>query len=171
MGAKAFDASRLASDFGYVFDHATPSARSSRPRPPTTAWRRSSTGVAAHAGIRPEQGRSAIVAAARAIAAMPTGRIDEQSTVNVGSIEGGSASTNVVPARCRVEAEARSLDEDTVDAIVAEMVDHLHDGANAAECDVDVTVERLFRGYRTRPSAPAIAVARRRSRPAATSRG
>ena len=46
-------------------------------------------GRAAHAGVRPEEGRSAIVAAARAIAAMRLGRVDEQTTANVGTIEGG----------------------------------------------------------------------------------
>ena len=67
-------------------------------------------GAAAHAGIRPEQGRSAILAAARAIAAMRVGRLDERTTVNVGTIAGGSA-MNVVPERCSVLAEVRSLDE------------------------------------------------------------
>ena len=64
-----------------------------------------------------------------------------------------------MPERCRIEAEARSLDDAKVEAVVAEMVDHVHDGANAAECDLDVTVERLFEGYRTRPSTPHVVVA------------
>jgi tripeptide aminopeptidase len=90
---------------------------------------------------------------------MRLGRLDDETTANVGRIEGGSASTNVVPERCRVEAEARSHDDGKVEAVVAEMVDHVHDGANAFECDVDVSVERLFQGYRTRGSAPPVAVA------------
>jgi tripeptide aminopeptidase len=159
VGAKAFDAGGLRSDFGYVFDHASPIGEIVQASPTYYRIEADFQGVAAHAGIRPEQGRSAISAAARGVAAMPIGRVDEQTTVNVGSIAGGSASTNVVPARCRVEAEARSLEQDTVEAMVAEIVDHLHDGANAAECDVDVTVEQKFRGYRTRASAPAIAAA------------
>jgi tripeptide aminopeptidase len=64
-----------------------------------------------------------------------------------------------VPERCRIEAEARSLDAAKVESVVAELVDRVHDGANAAECDVDVTVERLFEGYRTRPSAPQVGAA------------
>ncbi|HEX4804882.1 MAG TPA: M20/M25/M40 family metallo-hydrolase, partial [Conexibacter sp.] len=115
-------------------------------------------GVAAHAGIRPEAGRSAIVAAARAIAAMPLGRLDAETTANVGTIAGGSG-INVVPERCVVEAEVRSLDEDRVEAVVSEIVDHLTDGANAAECDLDVTVTRLFHGYRVKPSAPEVQLA------------
>ena len=115
-------------------------------------------GAAAHAGIRPEDGRNAIQAAARAVAAMPLGRIDEQTTANVGEISGG-AGVNVVPERCTVRAEARSHDGARVESLVAELVDHVHDGANAAECDVDVIVNRSFEGYRQRPSEPAVTAA------------
>jgi tripeptide aminopeptidase len=65
----------------------------------------------------------------------------------------------VVPERCLIEAEVRSLDEAKVEALVGEIVDHLTDGANAAECDLDVNVARLFHGYRTRPTAPQVQVA------------
>ncbi len=58
-----------------------------------------------------------------------------------------------------MEAEVRSLDEQKVEALVSELVDHLTDGANAAECDLDVTVARLFHGYRLKPSAPEVRVA------------
>jgi tripeptide aminopeptidase len=158
-GAKAFDAAALRADFGYVFDHATPIGEIVTASP--TYYRLSADfhGRAAHAGIRPEAGRSAVLAAVHAVAAMPQGRIDEQTTANVGSINGGSGSTNVVPERCVVLAEARSLDSERVEDVVARMIDAVHDGAAAAECDVDLVCEKLFDGYRTRPSAPAIAAA------------
>jgi tripeptide aminopeptidase len=158
-GAKAFDVSRLRSEWGYVFDHASPIGEVIVASPTYYRLEAEFHGAAAHAGIRPEEGRSAIAAAAAAVAAMRLGRLDEETTANVGRIEGGSASTNVVPEHSRVEAEARSHDDDKVEALVAEMVDHVHDGANAYECDVDVSVERLFQGYRTRGSAPAVTVA------------
>ncbi|HZV75742.1 MAG TPA: M20/M25/M40 family metallo-hydrolase [Conexibacter sp.] len=157
-GAKAFDASRLRSRFGYVFDHASPIGEIVLASPHYHRIVAELHGVAAHAGIRPEAGRSAIVAAARAIAAMPLGRLDAETTANVGTIAGGSG-INVVPERCVVEAEVRSLDEAKVEAVVGEVVDHLTDGANAAECDLDVTVSRLFHGYRTRSSAPQVQAA------------
>ena len=158
-GAKAFDTGRLRSRFGYVFDHATPIGEIVLASP--TAYRLEAEfhGAAAHAGIRPEDGRNAIVAAAKAVAAMPMGRIDGQTTANVGRIEGGSISTNVVPDRCRLEAECRSLEHERADALIAELVDHVHDGANAAECDVDVIVHRVYEGYRRRPSDPLVQVA------------
>ena len=158
-GAKAFDASRLTSDFGYVFDHATPIGEVVVASPTYFRLEASFHGKAAHAGIRPEDGRSAVLAAALAIAAMPLGRIDAQTTANVGSVQGGVGSTNVVPERCRVLAEARSLDPARVEEVVAAMVDALHDGAAQAECDVDVISEKLFTGFRVRPGAPELAAA------------
>jgi tripeptide aminopeptidase len=158
-GAKAFDVGALRSDFGYVFDHASPIGEIVLASPTYYRLGADFHGASAHAGIRPEDGRSAIAAAAHAVAAMRLGRLDAETTANVSRIEGGGPSTNVVPERCRIEAEARSLDAAKVESVVAELVDRVHDGANAAECDVDVTVERLFEGYRTRPSAPQVGAA------------
>ena len=157
-GVKAFDAAQLRSRFGYVFDHASPIGEIVLASPHYHRIVAELRGVAAHAGIRPEAGRSAIVAAARAIAAMPLGRLDAETTANVGTIAGGSG-INVVPERCLIEAEVRSLDEQKVEALVSELVDHLTDGANAAECDLDVNVARLFHGFRLKPSAPAVQTA------------
>jgi tripeptide aminopeptidase len=158
-GAKAFDTRRLRSRFGYVFDHASPIGEIVMASPTYYRIDAEFRGASAHAGIRPEAGRSAIAAAARAIADMPLGRLDGQTTANVGSIAGGGPSTNVVPDRCRLAAETRSLDAERVEEVVAEIVDRLHDGANAAECDVDVDVARLFAGYRHRRGAPAVVAA------------
>lgn len=157
-GAKAFDAGRLRSAFGYVYDHASPIGEIVLASPTYHKLIADFRGLAAHAGIRPEAGRSAIHAAARAIAAMRLGRIDEETTANVGTVQGGTAQ-NVVPERCRVVAEVRSLDAGKAEALVQELVDHLHDGADAGGCDLDVTVEQLFRGYRTKPTAPAVQAA------------
>jgi tripeptide aminopeptidase len=158
-GAKDFDVSALDADFGYVFDHATPIGDVIVASPTYFRLTAAFHGRAAHAGIRPEAGRSAILAAAHAIAAMPHGRIDEQTTANVGSIEGGVGSTNVVPEHCRLAAEARSLDAERVEHVIAEMIDAVHDGAAAAECDVDVVCEKLFDGYRQKGTARAIVAA------------
>jgi tripeptide aminopeptidase len=159
-GARAFEVSRLRSDTGYVFDHATPIGEVIVASPSHYRIEATFHGAAAHAGIRPEEGRSAIVAAARAVAAMRLGRLDAETTANVGTIAGGTA-MNVVPERCTLVAEARSLDDDRVEQVVAELVDQLHDAANLPECDcdIDVAVERLFAGYRLPTSSPAMALA------------
>ncbi len=159
-GAKAFDASQLRSRYGYVFDHATPIGGVIVASPTYFRIGAEFLGAAAHAGIRPEAGRSAILAATHAIERMPHGRIDPETTANVGHIHSGVPSaTNVVPERCTLLAETRSLDPERAESVVAAIVDALHDGASHAECDVDLTVEKLFTGYRLKPSEPAVLAA------------
>src|SRR4051795_1047895 len=162
-GAKAFDVSALRSDYGYVFDHATAIGEVVMASPTYFRLEAIFHGKPAHAGIRPEDGRSAIAAAARAITALRLGRLDAETTANVGSIAGGTGGTNVVPEHARFLAETRSLDDAKVDAVVAEMVDRIYDAANDPTCDVDVDVgvQRLFQGYRHRPDAVPVAVAER----------
>ena len=159
-GSRAFQVARLRSDFGYVFDHASPIGEVIVGSPSHFRLEMSFVGAAAHAGIRPEQGRSAILAAARAIAAMRVGRLDEHTTVNVGTIAGGSA-LNVVPERCTVLAEVRSLENHRGEELVAEIVDRAQQAANLpdCDCDLDVSVERTFSGYRLAPGERALAVA------------
>ncbi len=157
-GAKAFDTTRLRSEFGYVFDHASPIGEIVLASPTYYRIVADVRGRAAHAGIRPEAGRSAIAAAASGVAAMRLGRLDPETTANVGLISGGT-SANVVPERCQVVTEARSLDPGRAEALTTELVDHLQDGADRAECDLDVEVERMFDGYRTRASEPQVVLA------------
>jgi tripeptide aminopeptidase len=159
QGAKRFDIGKLRSEFGYVFDHATPIGEIVTASPTLYRVEASFHGKSAHAGLRPEDGRSAILAAAHAAAHMPHGRIDDQTTANIGYLQGGVESTNVVPERARVLAEVRSVDADRVDEVLAAMIDALHDGANHAECDVDVTTEKQVVGYRTKPSSSVVVAA------------
>ena len=157
-GSRAFDVSRLDSRFGYVFDHATPIGEIVLASPHHHRIAAEFRGRAAHAGVRPEVGRSAIAAAARAIAAMRLGRLDDETVANVGTIHGGTA-INVIPERCQILAEVRSLDQRKAETIATEMIDHLQDAADAAECDLDITTELGFEGYRVRPRAIEVAVA------------
>jgi tripeptide aminopeptidase len=160
-GAKAFDVGRLHAEFGYVFDHASPIGEIVMGSPTYYRFETTFHGKAAHAGIRPEHGRSAIEAAARAITTMRLGRLDAETTANVAWIGGGVEGTNVVPERCTIRGEARSLSEERVEALVSEIVDRCYEAGNdpVCECDVDVTLERLFAGYRHRAQAPQVLVA------------
>lgn len=161
-GAHAFEVSLLRSDFGYVFDHASPIGEIVLASPCHYRLDASFHGAAAHAGIRPQDGRSAILAAARAVSDMPLGRLDPETTANVGTIDGGSA-INVVPERCTLAAEVRSLSEPAAEKALAELIDCVHEAANLPECDcdVDVAVQRTFAGYRTTADAPAVRAAER----------
>lgn len=159
-GAKEFDPARLSSRYGYVFDHATPIGEIVLASPTYHRIMAEFHGRAAHAGIRPENGRSAIAAAAKGIATMRLGRLDAETTANVGTISGGT-NANVVPERCRIEAEARSLDPVRVEAVATEMIDHLQDAADAGECDLDVVVEKMFEGFRIRARSDSVTTAER----------
>jgi len=158
-GAKAFDLSRLRSEFGYVFDHATPIGEIIVAAPTYYRIDASFHGHAAHAGIRPEDGRNAIAAAAAGIAALELGRLDPQTTANVGVIKGGTAG-NVVAERCDVMLEARSIDHDRAHITATRIVDSLTAAASDSECDVEIDVEEQFRGYKlAKSSAPVMAAA------------
>jgi tripeptide aminopeptidase len=159
-GARAFDARVLRSEIGYVFDHATPIGEIVIASPSHYRIEARLRGAAAHAGIRPESGRSAILAAAHAIAAMRLGRVDEQSTANVGIVSGGSE-MNVVPEHCTIVAEARSLDEAHARELAAEIVQRIHEAANRpeCECDVDIDLQPSFAGYRLSPQSAAVRIA------------
>jgi tripeptide aminopeptidase len=115
-------------------------------------------GRAAHSGMHPEDGRSAIVAAARAISEMRLGRVDEDSTANVGTITGGTA-TNIVPEWCTFVAEARSQDERKLADLVQEMQDAVTFAAGVAECDVQTKLRKSYRGYRFAKSDHAVVLA------------
>lgn len=159
-GSRMIEEGWLHSAIGWVLDQASPIGDVVMASPTSFRLEATFQGQAAHAGLRPQDGRSAVLAAARAVAAMPHGRLDEDTTANVGAIHGGTAS-NVVPDRCTVLAEARSQDPERAEAVVTEMVDRCYDAANEPECacDVDLVVHRMFEGYRQRLADPEIAIA------------
>jgi tripeptide aminopeptidase len=159
-GAKAFDTSRLRARVGYCYDHAAPIGNVVLAAPTQRTLRFRFVGRAAHAGIAPEDGRSAIVAAARAIADMPLGRIDAETTANVGLVSGGIAG-NIVPPECLVEAEARSRDAGRLREQVQAMLDAATFAANLAECELESRIEPEYDGYRFSRSDPAVRLAAR----------
>jgi len=149
LGAAAFDQTRLAARVGYVYDHAGPIGEIILGAPFQQKLDVRFHGRAAHAGMYPEEGRSAIAAAARAIADLRLGRLDDVTTASVGRIQGGTA-RNVIPEWCTFAAEARSHDERKLADLVREMVDAVTFAASLEECEVEAQVSGLSRGYRFR---------------------
>jgi tripeptide aminopeptidase len=159
-GAKAFDVAALRSEYGYVFDHATPIGEVIVAAPTFFHIEGRFRGKAAHAGLCPEKGHNAIEAAAAAVASVKWGRLDPQTTTNVGRIEGGTAS-NVVAERCFVQCEARSTDHERAGAVATSIVDSMTEAASDRECDLEIHVEELFRSYKVQRSALPVEVAAR----------
>jgi len=158
QGAKALDVESLEAEMVFVLDSEGAPGTAIVGGPTLKAVEAEFRGAAAHAGIEPEQGRSAVVAAARAIAAMDLGRIDDETTANVGIVRGGTA-VNVVPDRCMVRAEARSRDEDKLAAQVGKMIEALSVAAAETGVDLEIDVREEFRGYAHADDSPQLRLA------------
>jgi tripeptide aminopeptidase len=158
LGAAAFDLSRLQARLGYVYDQAAPIGDVILGAPHSRALQVRFHGRAAHSGMYPEEGRSAIAAAARAISDLRLGRVDEETTANVGIIRGGTAG-NIVPEWCTLDAEARSHDERKLDELVQEMVDAFSFAAGLEDCEVETKVSKSYKGYRFKPDDPVVRIA------------
>lgn len=104
-------------------------------------------GKASHAGARPEDGISAVVVASKAIAKMKLGRIDKETTANIGNISGGTA-RNIVPEFCEVRGEARSRNNDKLDAQVKHMIECFQEAADEMGATVDIEIKRSYSTFR-----------------------
>jgi tripeptide aminopeptidase len=158
LGAAAFDHTRLHAQVGYVYDQAAPIGEIILGAPYSQAMQVRFHGRASHSGMYPEEGRSAIAAAARAIADLRLGRVDDESTANVGTIQGGTAG-NIVPEWCSFDAEARSHDERKLADLVQEMLETFAFAASLADCEVETSVKKIYRGYRFKRDDPVVRLA------------
>lgn len=119
LGAKAFDPNCLRARMGYALD-SSGFGRVIISAPACKRLRISIKGKAAHAGLNPEHGINAIMSAAHALAAAPCGRIDAETTVNFGTIQGGAAS-NIVAEQVRIEGEIRSHSQKKLEQLTKEI--------------------------------------------------
>lgn len=136
MGAKAFDFSLMESSFGYILDSTDTQGIVTR-APAANKITAIIHGRAAHAGASPENGVNAIFAASRAIAGMTLGRVDFETTCNMGTICGGVA-TNIVPERVEIHGEARSLDPAKLEKVTQQIVDKFQDAAKELRGEDDL---------------------------------
>jgi tripeptide aminopeptidase len=158
LGAEAFDETRLSARTGFVYDQQGPVGEIVLGAPTQRSLQVKFHGRAAHAGMVPEDGRSAIAAAARAIADLRLGRLDEETSANVGLISGGTA-RNIVPEWCTFEAEVRAHDEQRLGDVVGEMLETIAFAASAADCEVETSVQESYHAYRFRRADVAVQLA------------
>ncbi len=152
-GAKAFDLRRLRARLGIGLDTGGPLGTVVVSAPSHDGLQAVVHGVAAHAGTSPEKGTSAIEVAADAISHMPLGRIDEETTANIGIISGGQA-TNIVCDRVELRGEARSRDAAKLAAQTKAMVAALEQAAARRGVTADVHVSHDYDAYRLDPEEP-----------------
>ena len=140
LGAKHLDMSKVRAKYGIVFDSDDPGFLFTK-GPSANHFEFKIHGLESHAGVAPEQGISAIKIAAEGIAAMKLGRIDEETTANIGVIQGGEA-TNIITNLVTLKGEARSLDDAKLEEQTRHMVKCLEDAAAKYEVTVDGVTTR-----------------------------
>ena len=146
LGAQHLDYERLSARVAFVFDGGVPINRVVIAAPSQKNIKVLVHGRAAHAGVAPEKGINAIVLASRAIAKMKLGRIDEETTANIGIVRGGRA-TNIVPDLVEVQGEARSHSEDKLNAQIEHMRRLFIEEAERAHGSAEVEVMRKYRAF------------------------
>lgn len=150
VGAQAMDMTRFTPGAqALVLDSGGPAGVIITGAPGQNSIEATVQGRESHAGVSPERGISAITVAARAIARMPLGRIDEETTANIGVIQGGSA-RNIVPGRCHIVAEARSHDPAKLESQTVAMTAALQQAATEAGAHVDISVTTEYQAYQLR---------------------
>jgi tripeptide aminopeptidase len=156
-GAQALDYARLDPwpGLGFVLDGGWEPGQMVTGAPSAMSLDVTITGRAAHAGVCPEQGINALQVAAQALAGMLRGRLDPETTANVGTIRGGSA-RNIVPETCFLEAEARSYDEAKLAAQVAHMQARFEQAAAEVGAQVAVEVSRSYTTFALGADAPPV---------------
>lgn len=154
-GAKALDREDASADVCLVLDADGPIGGIVTTAPTHYTFEARFLGKAAHAGVEPEKGISAITMAADAISRMELGRLDERTTANIGTIQGGSA-TNVVAPSCIVTGECRSLDRGRVEEVRAGMDAALKDAAASHGGSVDVSWVLAYEGFDVPSDSPAV---------------
>ncbi len=146
QGAKHLDDSLMDSRFGYILDSTDTDGIVTR-APAANKISVKVHGKAAHAGAAPEKGVSAILVTAKAISGLTLGRIDSETTCNIGTIKGGVA-TNIVPDLVEINGEARSHDPEKLDRVTREIVDafshvadHCRDASGFPRIDAQVETD------------------------------
>ncbi len=158
VGASLIDPSRIRARYGFVLDSGPPIGGIVCAAPAQDSIRVTIHGKPAHAGVHPEAGINAIVAASRAVAAMQIGRIDEQTTANVGTIHGGTA-RNIVPAEVQLVCEARSRDNSHLDRQTAHMVETFERECSAMGARAEIEVKRQYPAFHLDTESPTVRLA------------
>jgi tripeptide aminopeptidase len=147
VGSRHLDVGRLNATYGFVFDTAGVVGAITYWAPTSVYLTVTVRGRKAHAGVEPEKGVNALRVAAEALAAMPLGRIDDETVANIGTMSGGEA-RNVVPGEARLEGMARSHDQSKLDAQLDAMRRAFEEAAARHGATVEFVAEEIYRTYR-----------------------
>lgn len=147
LGSRQMDLSQLNASYGFVLDTAGVIGAITYWAPTSVYLTIDIEGKKAHAGVEPEKGINAVKVAGEAIAAMPLGRIDEETVANIGTITGGEA-RNIVPGSAQMLGMARSHDQEKLDAQLDAMRKAVEDAAGRHGASADFVAEEIYRTYK-----------------------
>lgn len=163
FGARNLDLSKIPAQFAFILDDEGPIGTAAIKAPYYNRYAATFKGRAAHAGLEPEKGLSAILLASEAISQMPHfGRIDKESTSNIGIIQGGQA-RNIVCETCTIEGEVRSTEEDKIERFTKEIMDSFKKTVAQKGGTVEIELERMYPGYHIKESDAIISVLKKAS--------
>ncbi|WP_026582927.1 tripeptidase T [Bacillus sp. J33] len=160
VGAKALDPSLVKAKYGYALDSDGKVGNIIVAAPTQAKVKAEILGKTAHAGVAPEKGISAITMAAKAISRMPLGRIDEETTANIGRFEGGHQ-TNIVCDHVDILAEARSLIPEKMEQQVAKMKEAFESAAEEMGGRAEVDVQVMYPGFKFGEGDHVVEIARK----------
>lgn len=158
VGAKELDPSMVIAKYGFAVDSNGKVGEIVVAAPYQAHIKAKIIGKTAHAGVEPEKGISAITLAAKSIAKMKLGRLDEETTANIGRFEGGKA-TNIVCDEVYILAEARSIDEAKLNAQTAHMKETFETVSEALGGRAEVDVQIMYPGFRVTEADKVVQVA------------
>ena len=163
QGADALKIQELGIDFGFVLDTGPPVGSYVTRTANHDKLDIFLKGIPAHAGKDPENGVNAIQVVADAVSGMRLGRIAEETTANLGVIEGGSG-TNVVCSFVKINAEARSTDPKILNEQIAHMKGRFIDAAKKWGAQVEFNHVHHYSSYHIDAESPVVRVAQQASR-------
>jgi tripeptide aminopeptidase len=158
VGARYIDMDKIKAKYGFVFDAHGDVGTIYNQAPYQDSINAEFIGKAAHAGIEPEKGINSIKAAAAAVSMIESGRIDHETTCNVGKISGGQA-RNIVPEKTNVIMEARSLDAGKLKKVIEGMVNALEKAAKDTGAKLDYKLYREYEGFKISEDEPPLKAA------------
>jgi len=160
VGARAIDQSLLTAKYGYALDSNGDVGDIIVAAPTQAKLYVVMKGKTAHAGVAPEKGVSAITLAAKAISNMPLGRIDNETTANIGSFAGGQQ-TNIVCDHVEIHAEARSLVPEKMEAQVAKMKEVFEKTAEKLGGSAKVEITIMYPSFKQKSGDRVVEIARK----------
>ncbi len=146
-GAKNINLSYIDAKEGFVFDLHNPPGEIVNESPYHNTFKFFIHGKSSHAGAEPEKGINAILLASRAINRIKIGKIDDETTSNIGIIKGGQA-TNVVPDYVEIHGEARSRDENKLISLTDEIINIFIEEVEKSNGRLDYYLNREYNGYK-----------------------